>query len=101
MHILYKLSFLDWVGIIGSLMIAGAYYGVSNKGSKISYNSNYEISFDDVLSNISHRDKQDINRKNSPLKKASDSIVIFTDNFTLDQLEEKLLSYVTPLISKK
>ena len=63
--------------------------------------ANYEISFDDVLSNISHRDKQDINRKNSPLKKASDSIVIFTDNFTLVQLEEKLLSYVTPLISKK
>ena len=30
MHILYNLSFLDWVGIIGSLMIAGAYYGVSN-----------------------------------------------------------------------
>ena len=23
-------NFLDWIGIIGSLMIAGAYYGVSN-----------------------------------------------------------------------
>ena len=30
MLFLYNLSFLDWVGIIGSLMIAGAYYGVSN-----------------------------------------------------------------------
>ena len=30
MHFLYNLSCLDWVGIIGSLMIAGAYYGVSN-----------------------------------------------------------------------
>ena len=30
MHFLYNLSFLDWVGIIGSLMIACAYYGVSN-----------------------------------------------------------------------
>ena len=30
MHFLYNLSFLDWVGIIGSLLIAGAYYGVSN-----------------------------------------------------------------------
>ena len=30
MHFLYNLSFLDWVGIIGSLMIAGGYYGVSN-----------------------------------------------------------------------
>ena len=30
MHFLHNFSFLDWVGIIGSLMIAGAYYGVSN-----------------------------------------------------------------------
>ena len=30
MYFLYNLTFLDWVGIIGSLMIAGAYYGVSN-----------------------------------------------------------------------
>ena len=73
----------------------------ANRRYKELVEANYEISFDDVLSNISLRDKQDINRKNSPLKKASDSIVILTDNFTLDQLEEKLLSYVIPLISKK
>ena len=42
------------------------------------------------------RDNQDINRKNSPLKIAPDSIVIKTDSFTLDELEEKLLSYITP-----
>ena len=73
----------------------------ANRRYKELVEANYEISFDDVLSNISLRDKQDINRKNSPLKKASDSIVILTDNFTLDQLEEKLLSYINPLISKK
>lgn len=61
---------------------------------------NHEISLDDVFNNISLRDNQDINRINSPLKKASDSIVIHTDNFTLDELEEKLFSYVTPLILK-
>jgi len=27
---LISFNFLDWIGIIGSLMIAGAYYGVSN-----------------------------------------------------------------------
>ncbi len=27
---LISFNFLDWTGIIGSLMIAGAYYGVSN-----------------------------------------------------------------------
>ena len=30
MSFFYSLSFLDCVGIIGSLMIASAYYGVSN-----------------------------------------------------------------------
>ena len=30
MSFIYSLSFLDCVGIIGSLMIASAYYGVSN-----------------------------------------------------------------------
>ena len=30
MSFFYSLSLLDWVGIIGSLMIACAYYGVSN-----------------------------------------------------------------------
>ena len=58
--------------------------------------ANYKISFDEVLSNIKLRDNQDINRKNSPLKIAPDSILIKTDSFTLDELEEKLLSYITP-----
>ena len=58
--------------------------------------ANYKISFDEVLTNIKLRDNQDINRKNSPLKIAPDSIVIKTDSFTLDELEEKLLYYITP-----
>ena len=41
----------------------------ANRRYKELVEANYEISFDDVLSNISLRDKQDINRKNSPLKK--------------------------------
>lgn len=63
--------------------------------------SNHDISYNEVLSNINLRDGQDMSRKNSPLTVASDSIVINTDNMSLDQLENKLLSYVTPLLSKK
>ena len=63
--------------------------------------SNHDISYNEVLSNINLRDGQDMSRKNSPLTVASDSIVIITDNISLDQLENKLLSYVTPLLSKK
>jgi cytidylate kinase len=53
------------------------------------------------LRNINLRDGQDISRKNSPLTVASDSIVINTDDISLDQLENKLFSHVTPLLSKK
>ena len=63
--------------------------------------SNHDISYNEVLSNINLRDGQDMSRKNSPLTVASDSIVINTDDISLDQLENKLLSYVTPLLSKK
>jgi len=63
--------------------------------------SNHDISYNEVLCNINLRDGQDMSRKNSPLTVASDSIVINTDDISLDQLESKLLSYVTPLLSKK
>lgn len=63
--------------------------------------SNHDISYNEVLSNINLRDGQDMSRKNSPLTIASDSIVINTDDISLDQLENKLLYYVTPLLSKK
>jgi cytidylate kinase len=63
--------------------------------------SNHDISYNEVLSNINLRDGQDMSRKNSPLTVASDSIVINTDDMSLDQLENKLLSHVTPLLLKK
>ena len=63
--------------------------------------ANHDISYNEVLNNIILRDKQDISRKNSPLRVASDSIVIKTDDISLEQLENKLFSYVTPLLSKK
>ena len=63
--------------------------------------SNHDISYNEVLSNINLRDGQDMSRKNSPLTVASDSIVINTDDISLDQLENKLLSHVTPLLLKK
>ena len=61
---------------------------------------NENITYNQVLKNINLRDSQDINRSNSPLKKASDAILINTDQLTLDELEVKLLSFINPLISK-
>ena len=61
----------------------------------------HNITYDEVLSNIKLRDEQDINRENSPLKAASDSIIIKTDKLNLSELEEIMFSYITPLISNK
>ena len=61
----------------------------------------HNITYDEVLSNIKLRDEQDINRENSPLKPASDSIIIKTDNLNLPELEDIMFSYITPLISNK
>ena len=44
--------------------------------------SNNKISFDDILKSIKKRDKNDYNRKISPLKKTQDSILINTTNLT-------------------
>lgn len=61
----------------------------------------HNITYDEVLSNIKLRDEQDINRENSPLKAASDSIIIKTDKLNLPELEDIMFSYITPLISNK
>ena len=61
----------------------------------------HNITFDEVLSNIKLRDEQDINRENSPLKAASDSIIIKTDKLNLSELEDIMFSYITPLMSNK
>ena len=52
------------------------------------------VSFEDVYKNIITRDNLDINRSNSPLKKASDAILIDTENLSLDQLEDKIFQHI-------
>lgn len=61
----------------------------------------HNITYDEVLSNIKLRDEQDINRENSPLKAASDSIIIKTDKLNLSELEDIMFSYINPLILNK
>ena len=61
----------------------------------------HDITYDEVLLNIKLRDEQDINRENSPLKAASDSIIIKTDKLNLSELEDIMFSYITPLMSNK
>jgi cytidylate kinase len=52
------------------------------------------VLFEDVYKNIISRDNLDINRSNSPLKKASDAILIDTENLSLNQLEDEIFKYI-------
>ena len=57
------------------------------------------ISFNEVYNNINLRDTQDINRSNSPLRKASDAILIDTEKLTLDEVENKISYYISTTLS--
>ena len=57
------------------------------------------ISYNEVLNNINSRDNQDINRSNSPLKKAFDAILINTENLNLDEVENKILNHISIALS--
>ena len=51
-------------------------------------------SFEEVLANIQHRDHIDTTRKESPLRKADDAIVIDNTNLTIEEQVEKILAMV-------
>jgi len=56
-------------------------------------NSNLEI----VLADLKKRDEMDINRTISPLKPAEDAIIIDTENFTLEQVVDKIYTLAVNL----
>jgi len=56
-------------------------------------NSSLEI----VLSDLKKRDETDINRTISPLKPAEDAIIIDTENFTLEQVVDKIYALAVNL----
>jgi len=51
----------------------------------------------DLLEQIQQRDKEDINRKISPLKPADDSLVIDTSNLSIEEVEEKVMEHYKKL----
>ena len=57
--------------------------------------NNNKVSYKDVYNNIILRDTHDINRLNSPLKMASDSIFIDTESLNLDEVENIILNHIT------
>ena len=53
---------------------------------------NKNISYNDVLKSLKNRDKSDKNRKNSPLKKTKDSILINTSKLSKKACFKKIKS---------
>lgn len=53
-----------------------------------------DISFDEVKKDIEYRDKNDAGRDFAPLAKAADAIEIDTTSMTVEQVAEKIISYV-------
>ena len=56
-----------------------------------------EVNYENILESISNRDRQDIERKNSPLRKAEDAIEINTDNLTVLEGIEIILQEIKHL----
>jgi len=56
-------------------------------------------SLETVLADLKNRDETDINRAISPLKPADDAVIIDTENFTLEQIVDKVYALVTELDS--
>lgn len=54
-------------------------------------------SLETVLADLKNRDETDINRAISPLKPADDAVIIDTENFTLEQIVDKVYALVTEL----
>lgn len=57
------------------------------------------VTFDEVLENVKNRDFIDSTRKESPLKKADDAIVIDNSKLTVDQQIQKIITLADKLIS--
>jgi len=56
--------------------------------------NNPEVTYGDVLENLSERDKKDSNRKDSPLRVADDAIVIDTSNLEIDEQALKIIDII-------
>ncbi|QYA47704.1 (d)CMP kinase [Nosocomiicoccus ampullae] len=52
-----------------------------------------DITLDDLIKEIVARDESDMSRKHSPLRKAESAIELNTDNMTIDEVANEILSY--------
>ena len=57
-------------------------------------NNNPEVTYSDVLDNLSERDSKDSNRKDSPLRVADEAIVIDTSDLEINEQTHKIIDII-------
>ncbi|MGV3507651.1 MAG: (d)CMP kinase [Sphingobacteriaceae bacterium] len=60
-----------------------------------------EITLEEVFENLAHRDYQDTTRKESPLTRADDALILDNTNLTEEEQLEFALENITPLLSNR
>ena len=66
----------------------------ANRRYKELLNKGQNVTFEEVKEDIIKRDKNDMSRVTSPLKKADDAVELDTTNLNLEQVVEKLIEIV-------
>ena len=56
--------------------------------------NNPDITYGDVLKNLTERDSKDSNRKDSPLRVADDAIIVDTSSLEIDEQTKKIIDLI-------
>jgi len=56
-----------------------------------------DVRIEDIKADVETRDKSDMDRAVGPLKKSADAVLVDTTNLSVDEVVEKLLSYIERL----
>ena len=62
--------------------------------AELNERGDYTQNYEEVLRDIEYRDQQDMNRAISPLIQVPEAIVIDTSLYTIEETQDKLLSYI-------
>lgn len=76
-------------------LIASSRVRAQRRFDELSKNGHRPISIDQIEKDIQARDEYDRNRKYAPLKKAEDAIEIDTSNMTIDEVVEKMVTFIS------
>ena len=76
-------------------LIASSRVRAQRRFDELSKNGHRPISIEQIEKDIKARDEYDRNRKYAPLKKAEDAIEIDTSNMTIDEVVEKMLTFIS------